>query len=347
MADIWVFVEYSEGSVRRVTFEALSAARKLANRELINQEQLDQAAQSESSEQPMVSAIVFGSDIEDESLKELAYYGADRAIVLDDAALNNYTNDAYTHALLELIAKYHPVMLMFMNSSTGIDVAPALAESLNVGLITDVLALEKEDQRLVFTRPPYSGKVLEKCCFVHDDELKLITVRPKAINVDMPDESRSLSVMREAVSGFGNIRQNVKDIIRKVSERVELTEAAYIVSGGRGVKGSEGFKPLEELADVMGAAVGASRVAVDEGWIDKQFQVGQTGKIVAPDLYIACGISGSIQHQAGMSQSKCIVAINTDPEADIFRIADYGIVADLFEAVPLLTQEVKAIKAQA
>ncbi len=329
MADIWVFVEYREGCVRRVTFEALSAARRLADEEYSS-----------------VSAVVFGSGIEDESLKELAFYGADKVLVLDDTAFENYTADAYTQALSELVAKYHPAMLMVMNSSTGIDVAPMLAESLDVGLITDVLAIEKKE-KLIFTRPPYSGKVLEQCSFVDDDELKIITVRPKAVNVNEPDESRNLSVVREAVSGFGNIRQNVKDIIRKVSERVELTEASYIVSGGRGVKGPEGFRPLEELADVMGAAVGASRVAVDEGWIDKQFQVGQTGKIVAPDLYIACGISGSIQHQAGMSQSKCIVAINTDPEADIFRIADYGIVADLFEAVPLLTQEVKAIKAQA
>lgn len=326
MADIWVFVEYREGSVRRVTFEALSAARHLADKE-----------------QSTVSAVVFGSGVEDESLADLAHYGADRVLVLDDAVLKDYTSDTYVHALLELIAKHNPSMVMFVNSSTGIDIAPVLAESLNVGLITDVLAIETEDQ-LVFVRPPYSGKVLEKCCFVNDDELKIITVRPKAMNIDEPDASRTLSVVREAVASFGDIRQNVKEIIRKVSERVELTEATYIVSGGRGVKGPEGFKPLEELADVMGAAVGASRVAVDEGWIDKQFQVGQTGKIVAPDLYIACGISGSIQHQAGMSQSKCIVAINTDPEADIFRIADYGIVADLFEAVPLLTKEVEAIK---
>lgn len=330
MADIWVFAEYKEGTIRRVTFEALSTARRLADKKRLT-----------------VSAVVFGSGVKDESLAPLAHYGADKVIVLDDASLENYTSDAYGHALLELIEKHAPKMLMFVNSSMGIDLAPVLAESLNVGLITDVLAIEESGDTLSFVRPPYSGKVLEKCCFVNEEALKIITVRPKAMDVNEPDESRSVSVVRETVSGFGDIRQIVKDIIQKVSERVELTEASYIVSGGRGVKGPEGFKPLEELADTMGAAVGASRVAVDEGWIDKQYQVGQTGKIVAPDLYIACGISGSIQHQAGMSQSKCIVAINTDPEADIFRIADYGIVADLFEAVPLLTQEIKAIKAQA
>ena len=325
MADIWVFAEYKQGSVRKVTLEALSAARNLADEK-----------------QAGVSAVVFGSEISEDSLKALAYQGADKVIVLDDPALENYTIDAYANALLELINKHNPWLLMFSNTSTGIDMSPVVAESLNVGLITDVLAIEAGEE-LSFVRPPFSGKVLEKCSFVDEDELKIVTIRPKAININEPDETRALSVVQEAVSGFGDVRQIVKDIVHKVSERVELTEATYIVSGGRGVKGSEGFKPLEELADVMGAAVGASRVAVDEGWIDKQYQVGQTGKIVAPDLYIACGISGSIQHQAGMSQSKCIVAINNDPEADIFRIADYGIVADLFEAVPLLTQEMKAL----
>lgn len=325
MADIWVFAEYKQGSVRKVTLEALSAARNLADEK-----------------QASVSAVVFGSGISEDSLNALAHQGADKVIVLDDPALESYTPDAYANALLELINKHNPWLLMFSNTSTGIDMAPVVAESLNAGLITDVLAIEA-DEELSFIRPPFSGKVLEKCSFVNEDELKIVTIRPKAININEPDETRALSVVQEAVSGFGDVRQVVKDIVHKVSERVELTEATYIVSGGRGVKSPEGFKPLEELADVMGAAVGASRVAVDEGWIDKQYQVGQTGKIVAPDLYIACGISGSIQHQAGMSQSKCIVAINNDPEADIFRIADYGIVADLFEAVPLLTQEMKAL----
>lgn len=326
MADIWVFAEYKQGSVRKVTLEALSAARNLADEK-----------------QASVSAVVFGSGIGEDSLNALAHQGADKVIVLDDPALESYTPDAYANALLELLNKHNPWLLMFSNTSTGIDMAPVVAESLNVGLITDVLAIEAGEE-LSFVRPPFSGKVLEKCSFVNEDELKIVTIRPKAININEPDETRALSVVQEAVSGFGDVRQIVKDIVHKVSERVELTEATYIVSGGRGVKGSEGFRPLEELADVMGASVGASRVAVDEGWIDKQYQVGQTGKIVAPDLYIACGISGSIQHQAGMSQSKCIVAINNDPEADIFRIADYGIVADLFEAVPLLTQEMKALK---
>ena len=289
-----------------------------------------------------VSAVVFGSGVKDESLAPLAHYGANKVIVLDDASLENYTSDAYGHALLELIEKHAPKMLMFVNSSMGIDLAPVLAESLNVGLITDVLAIEESGDTLSFVRPPYSGKVLEKCCFVNEEALKIITVRPKAMDVNEPDESRSVSVVREAVSGFGDIRQIVKDIIQKVSERVELTEASYIVSGGRGVKGPEGFKPLEELADTMGAAVGASRVAVDEGWIPRAHQVGQTGKTVRPNVYFAIGISGAIQHVAGMEESDIIVAINKDEDAPIFDVADYGVVGDLNKIVPALTEAIKA-----
>lgn len=329
MANIWVFAEYNNGTIRRASFEALSEARRLA----------DESAGS-------VSALVFGDKVNEEALAPLAHYGADEVVVVDDPVLANFTTDAYVAALKELVEVSSPDMLMFMSSSTGMDVAPVLAEVLDLGLITEVVAIEREGDQLVFVRPPYSGKVLEKSAFVDDSCLKIITVRPKAMEMAEPDELRALSVVRPTLAGFGDIRQIVKDVVRKVSERVELTEAAYIVSGGRGVKGPDGFTVIEELADALGAAVGASRVAVDEGWIDKQFQVGQTGKIVAPELYIACGISGSIQHQAGMSQSKCIVAINTDPEADIFRIADYGIVADLFQAVPLMAAEVRKIREQ-
>ena len=324
MPGIWVFTEYTNGEVRKVTYEALSEARRLADQQ-----------------QTTVSAVVFGSGVLEEELVSLAHYGADSVVVLDDEQLASYTSDAYSDALVELLGKHAPAMLMFVASTTGVDLAPVVAEKLGLALITEVVEINQVDGVYVFVRPPYSGKLLETCAFVNDDELKLITVRPKAFNVSEPDETRSLSVVRETVMSFGDIRQVVKDVIHNVSERVELTEAAYIVSGGRGVKGPEGFKVLEDLADVIGAAVGASRVAVDEGWIDKQYQVGQTGKIVAPDLYIACGISGSIQHQAGMSGAKCIVAINNDPEADIFAIADYGIVADLFEAVPLMSNEFK------
>lgn len=328
MASIWVFAEYKDGTIGKVTYEGVSEARRLAD------------AQDGS-----VSAVVFGSQVDDASLAQLAQYGADQVIVVDDPALAEYTVDAYAGALDSLIEAHHPDLIMFVASSTGQDVAPVVAQRKGTGLISEVVAIEEEDGQPVYVRAPYSGKILEKCAFTNNDELNIVTLRPKAFTIAEPDEGKSATIVHEAPGAFGDIRQMVKDVVRVASDRVDLRDAEFIVSGGRGVKGPEGFTVLEQLADELGAAVGASRVAVEQGWIDKQFQVGQTGKIVAPQLYIACGISGSIQHQAGMGQSQCIVAINNDPEADIFRIADYGIVADLFEAVPLMVEEVKKLKA--
>ncbi len=328
MAGIWVFAEYKEGTVSKVTFEALSEARCLAD---MHGEKM--------------SAVVLGSQIDDGSLAHLAHHGADQVLVVDDPALAEYTVDAYAAALDSLIEAHHPDLIMFVASSTGQDIAPVVAQRQNAGLISEIVAVEEEDGRPIYVRAPYSGKILEKCAFVDEGGLNIVTLRPKAFTAAELDEARSATIVREAPGAFGDIRQIVKDVVRVASDRIDLRDAEFIVSGGRGVKGSEGFAVLAELADELGAAVGASRVAVEQGWIDKQYQVGQTGKIVAPQLYIACGISGSIQHQAGMSQSQCIVAINNDPEADIFRIADYGIVADLFEAVPLMVEEVKKLKA--
>lgn len=328
MASIWVFAEYKEGVVSKVTFEALSEVRRLA----------DMHGEH-------VSAIVFGSQVDDASLAQLGHYGADQVLVVDDPALAEYTVDAYAAALASLIEMHHPGLIMFVASSTGQDIAPVVAQRQNAGLISEIVAVEDEGDQLVYVRAPYSGKILEKCIFADDDSLNIVTLRPKAFAIAEPDEMRSATIVREAPGAFGDIRQIVKDVVRVASDRVDLRDAEFIVSGGRGVKAPEGFTVLAKLADELGAAVGASRVAVEQGWIDKQYQVGQTGKIVAPQLYIACGISGSIQHQAGMGQSQCIVAINNDPEADIFRIADYGIVADLFEAVPLMVEEVKKLKA--
>jgi electron transfer flavoprotein alpha subunit len=194
----------------------------------------------------------------------------------------------------------------------------------------------------VFTRPIYAGKAFVKGVCPEARPV-MATVRPNVLSVDPPQAGRTAQVVQVAPQ-VGEIRQTVKEVVRQESTRPELTEADIIVSGGRGMKGPENFKLLEELADVMGAAVGASRAAVDAGWVPHSMQVGQTGKTVSPVLYIACGISGAIQHLAGMSSSKCIVAVNKDPEAPIFKVADYGIVGDLFEVLPVLAQEVKKLK---
>lgn len=308
MAAIWVFAEYSNGAMDKVTYEAVSEARRLAD-----------------AQGAPVAAVVFGSGVDEAALAALGQYGADQVLVVDDPALANYTPDAYAAALEALIKAHEPGLIMFTASSTGQDLAPLIAERCDAGLISEIVAIEDKGTEPVYVRSPYSGKILENCVFSNNDELNLVTLRPKAFAIADADESHSATIVREAPEGFGDVRQLVKDVLRVASERVDLRDAEFIVSGGRGVNGPEGFaNVLAPLADELGAAIGASRVAVEQGWMDKQFQVGQTGKIVAPQLYIACGISGSIQHQAGMGQSRCIVAINNDPEADIFRIADYG-----------------------
>ena len=308
MAEVWVYAEPKHGTFPRVTFEMLAAARRMA----------EEAGGD-------VSAVVLGSGLGEVDLDPLGAAGADAVLVLDDPALDPYTTDAYAAALETLITQ---------------------RQRLGTGFVADVVGIEADAQEgFVFTREPYSGKVLADVAFAADARPMVVTVRPKAFEPDAPVEGRTAPVLMQHVDGFGDVRQTVADVVRRASGRVELTEADIVVSGGRGTKGAEGFALVEELADVLGAAVGASRPAVDEGWTDIQFQVGQTGKTVAPSLYIACGISGSIQHMAGAAASKCIVAVNNDPQADIFKVADYGIVADLFEAVPLLTEAFRAGKA--
>lgn len=329
MAGIWVYAEPKDGSFPRVTFEMMAAARSMA-------------AEGDGS----VTAVVLGSGLADASLDRLAHAGADVVAVLDDAALATYTTDAYASALQALVEQQRPDAVLFAEGATGLDLAPVLAQRFNTGFVADVVAIgHDEEAGFAFTREPYSGKVQADVVFAADARPMLATVRPKAFEPLEADEQRTASVVVQQVNGFGDMRQTVADVVRRASGRVELTEADTVVSGGRGTKGAEGFSLIEELADVLGAAVGASRPAVDEGWTDIQFQVGQTGKTIAPSLYIACGISGSIQHMAGAAGSKCIVAVNRDPEADIFKVADYGIVADLFEAVPLLTEAFRASKA--
>jgi len=318
---IWVFAEQREEQIKKVTLELLSEGRKLA----------DQLGEE-------LGAVLVGKDVAGLA-DALGEYGADKVYVVENDALENYTTDGYTNAVADLIKQYEPNAFLLGCTVTGRDLAAQVAQRLQTGLMTDCTGMEIADGQLVFTRPIYAGKAIVKAACPEARPV-MATIRP---NTFAAEANAKTPEVVKVDANAGDIRQVIKDIVRQVSERPELTEADIIVSGGRGMKGSENFKILEELADVLGAAVGASRAAVDAGWVPHSFQVGQTGKTVSPVLYIACGISGAIQHLAGMSSAKCIVAINKDEEANIFKVADYGIVGDLFEVVPILKEELKKI----
>jgi electron transfer flavoprotein alpha subunit len=275
---------------------------------------------------------------------ELIQYGADRVVTVEDAKLNTYTPDGYSQAVLAVIQNENPEGIIFGHTALGKDLSPKIAAKLNSGLISDATAIEVTGGNVVFTRPIYSGKAFEKKIIT--DGIIFATIRPNNISPLQKDEERSGNASSLSVN-IKDLRTIVKEVVRKTSEGVDLSEAKVVIAGGRGVKSEDGFEPLKELASVLGGAVGASRGACDAEYCDYSLQIGQTGKVVTPDLYIACGISGAIQHLAGMSNSKVIVAINKDPEANIFKVADYGIVGDLFEVVPLLTEEFKKLKIHA
>ncbi|ODG90666.1 MULTISPECIES: electron transfer flavoprotein subunit alpha/FixB family protein [Bacillaceae] len=317
---VLVLGEVREGSLRNVSFEAVSTAKTVA-------------------EGGEVVAVLVGKSVS-ALAAEMIQYGADRAIVVEDEKLASYTSDGYSQALLAVIDQEKPEGLVFGHTALGKDLSPKLAARMQSGLISDVTAIEVAGGNIVFTRPIYSGKAFEKKVMV--DPFIFATIRPNNISALEKDASRTGDVAAVSVE-IKDLRSIVKDVVRKASEGVDLSEAKVVVAGGRGVKSEEGFNPLKELASVLGAAVGASRGACDANYCDYSLQIGQTGKVVTPDLYIACGISGAIQHLAGMSNSKVIVAINKDPEANIFKVADYGIVGDLFEVLPLLTEEFKAV----
>ncbi|CAH2716142.1 Electron transfer flavoprotein subunit alpha [Neobacillus rhizosphaerae] len=318
---VLVLGEVRDGSLRNVSFEAIAAAKTIA-------------------EGGEVIGVIAGETVSALGA-ELVQYGADRVVVVEDEKLKQYTSDGYAQALLAVINQEKPEGLVLGHTALGKDLAPRIAGKLSSGLISDVIAVEAGGGNIVFTRPIYSGKAFEKK--IVTDGLIFATVRPNNIATLAKDESRSGEVSSLSVEII-NLRAIIKEVVRKTSEGVDLSEAKVVISGGRGVKSAEGFEPLKELAQVLGGAVGASRGACDADYCDYSLQIGQTGKVVTPDLYIACGISGAIQHLAGMSNSKVIVAINKDPEANIFKVADYGIVGDLFEVVPLLTEEFKKLK---
>ncbi|SEQ13122.1 electron transfer flavoprotein alpha subunit apoprotein [Virgibacillus subterraneus] len=317
-----VIGEARDGVLRNVTFEAIAAAKKI------------------NSDGDIVG-VLCGNDDLNAQAQEMIYYGADRVVTVHHDELKTYTSEGYGQAILPVIDDESLDGIIMGHTAIGKDLTPKLASKLESGLISDATEIEVEGDKAVFIRPIYSGKAFEKKTI--SSGLTFATIRPNNIPALERDESRSGDVSSKEVD-IANIRTVIKEVIRKASEGVDLSEANVIIAGGRGVKSEEGFKPLYELADVLGGAVGASRGACDAEYCDYALQIGQTGKVVTPDLYIAVGISGAIQHLAGMSNSKVIVAINKDPEANIFNVADYGIVGDLFDVVPTLIEEVKKLK---
>ncbi|MEW9673721.1 electron transfer flavoprotein subunit alpha/FixB family protein [Ammoniphilus sp. 3BR4] len=317
---VLVMAETRDGNVRNVSFEALSAAQIVAEGgEII-------AALLGSGASPFVTS--------------LAHYGADKVYTVLDERLDQYTSDAYVQALTQLVKETSPDVIFMGHTSIGKDLAPRVAAKMGLGLITDVTDVALDGSEIIFTRPIYAGKAFQKKKV--SAGTIFATIRPN--NLALGEAAHQKSAEEIAFSAdIKDLRTVVKEVVRKAVGGVDLSEAKIVVSGGRGVKSADGFKTLQALADVLGAAVGASRGACDAEYCDYSMQIGQTGKVVTPDLYIACGISGAIQHLAGMSNSKVVVAINKDPEAPIFTVADYGIVGDLFEVVPLLTEEFKNV----
>ena len=322
---IWIVAEQREGELRKISFELVSEGRRLA----------DKMGQS-------VTAILLGSNIK-EKASMLGKYGADKVIVADDNRLATYTTDAYVSVIAQLAQAHEPAIILLGASVQGKDLSGRLAARLGVGMAQDCVAFSLADSNLVAKRPIYAGKAYATVTF-RDSVPQIATARPNVFELNEPDESRSADLIDAEFSlDDSQLKTNIVEFLQESGAKVDLTEAERIVSGGRGMKGPENYNILEELADLIGATVGASRSAVDAGWRSHSDQVGQTGKVVSPNLYIACGISGAIQHLAGMTTSKVIVAINKDPDAPIFQKADYGVVGDLFDVVPALTEEIKKI----
>lgn len=338
---IWVYIDQFKGAALPASWEAVGAGKMLA-------EQLGGG----------VSALVFGSGVE-EIANQAFQYGADEVLLADDPSLEDYRPEPYASLLSGRAAEEKPQVILFPSTIRGRELAAVAGVDLKAGVLGDVIGMEVKDGRIYATRPIYAGKLLSKVC--SDSSPQMLTLRVRAFPKPAQEPSRSGRITRlQAAVPAGEIQTTVVEYAQS-EEGVSLTDASVIVSGGRGVannpalvppigmsdkdaeiwRAQQGFKMIGELAHTLGGALGASRAAVDAGYIPYSHQVGQTGKVVSPDLYIACGISGAIQHQAGMRNSKVIVAINKDPDAPIFKMARYGVVGDLYQVIPELNEAFK------
>lgn len=318
--DVWIIAEQRDGKVLNIALELLGEGRKLADKLNVN-----------------LTAVLLGHNM-DEAAEELIKYGADNVLKVDHELLKVYTTDGYTKVIVDLVKERKPEIVLIGATTIGRDLGPRMASRIGTGLTADCTRLEidETDGKLLQTRPAFGGNLMATIV-CPKNRPQMSTVRPGVMKKAKYNPDRN--------GNIENIVPNIKDedIVAKVLEVIKsekkeagLIDASIVVSGGRGLGDAEGFKLIEEFAKKLGGVVGSSRAAVDNGWIDSSHQVGQTGTTVRPKLYIACGISGAIQHQAGMSESDCIIAINKNPDAPIFNIAHYSIVGDLYEIIPAI-----------
>jgi len=318
---ILAVLEQREGSLKRSAFEVVNKAANLAK-------ELNTIAE----------AVVVGDAIN--NLNEISKYGIQKVTHLKNSELANYSSSGYTEAISNLAKESDFDILILSNTALGKDLAPHLSIKLDAACVVDCIKISVSGNEIICTRPTYAGKALVDLKLLSNK--KVITIRPNVFKAQVTENSNPPEIVVKDITS-ANLRSKVTEF-KKSEGKLDVSEADIIVSGGRGMKGPENFHLIEELAETLGAAVGASRAVVDAGWRPHSEQVGQTGKTVSPTLYIACGISGAIQHLAGMSSSKFIVAINKDKDAPIFNVADYGITGDLFEILPVLTSEIKKVK---
>jgi electron transfer flavoprotein alpha subunit len=320
---VWVFAEQRQGKIMPVVIELLGEGKKLAKE--VGTE---------------LCAVLCGNNV-GKLADELFAYGADKVYVADHPELENYRTDAYGKVIFEAISKYKPEIVLLGATHIGRDLGPCLAVKCSTGLTADCTKLEidPEDKKIKQTRPAFGGNLMATIV-CPNNRPQMSTVRPGVMDKAVYEKGRKGQLVKLNVEfEKGDIRTKVVDVVKKVENAVSLTDADIIVSGGMGLGKSEGFKLLKQLADKLGGTIAASRACVDAGWIDHSYQIGQTGTTVKPKIYFACGISGAIQHLAGMQNSDYIVAINKNENAPIFKVADYGIVGDLYQAIPAILEE--------
>lgn len=315
---VWTFAEQRDGKIQKVALQLLGKGREIADKLGVE-----------------LTAVLLGNDTR-KMAEELCFYGADKVITVDNPLLKEYTTDAYTKVICELIQKYKPEAFFIGATYLGRDLGPRIAARLSTGLTADCTGLDIDDEskNLLMTRPAFGGNLMATI-MCSENRPQMATVRPGVFEKLSKDENRKLNIENVNVDlKESDIRTKIEEVVKLAKEMVDISEAQILVSGGRGIGSKENFCVLKQLADVLGGEVCGSRAAVDSGWIDKNLQVGQTGKTVRPKLYIACGISGAIQHLAGMQDSDYIVAINKDADCPIMKVADLGIVGDYKKVIP-------------